>query len=78
MVYSSLKKVLGLIFLQMVRLYKDPKGEEVFLSERAATATRHTLPFLSLSGTDQEIQQLRKRVLELEDKIAREQVSWIQ
>ncbi len=46
-----------LILLQMIRLYKDPKGENVF-------AAPHTI---STVGDDQAILTLRTRVRELEN-----------
>ena len=66
------------LFLQMMGLYKDPEGKDVFMEERAGSAggTHNTLPYLTTgSGTDREIEKLRKRIAELEEKIAREKVS---
>ena len=60
---------------QMVGLYKDPKGEEIF--NKTSTCLNHNITMSSGHNKDSDLTDgsgLRKRVKELEDEVKQKNV----
>ena len=58
------------LWLQMVGLYKDPKGESIF--EKTTVVSHHTMGITKETGskiTEIEATGLRKRIKELENQV---------